>query len=99
LLEGAAPVQAITVPRAAVAQDQGGFFVFVVGENNVAQRRNIRLGRSTAETAVIESGVNDGDRVITEGIQRVRPERPGQPAARRRGASRPGSAAPPGLSR
>ena len=73
LLEGAEPVQAVTVPRAAVAQDQGGFFVFVVGDNNTAQRRNIRLGRSSAETAVIESGVNEGDRVITEGIQRVRP--------------------------
>jgi membrane fusion protein (multidrug efflux system) len=73
LLEGAEPVQAVTVPRAAVAQDQGGFFVFVVGDNNTAQRRNIRLGRSSAETAVIESGVNEGDKVITEGIQRVRP--------------------------
>ena len=81
LLEGAEPVQAITVPRAAVAQDQGGFFVFVVGNNNVAERRNIRLGRSTAETAVIESGVNDGDKVITEGIQRVRPGAPVNPQA------------------
>ena len=79
LLEGAAPVQAITVPRAAVAQDQGGFFVFVVGDNNVAQRRNIRLGRSSAETAVVETGLNDGDKVITEGIQRVRPNAPVTP--------------------
>jgi membrane fusion protein (multidrug efflux system) len=73
LLEGAEPVQAITIPRAAVAQDQGGFFVFVVGEGNTAQRRAITLGRSTAETAVIESGLQDGDKVITEGIQRIRP--------------------------
>jgi membrane fusion protein (multidrug efflux system) len=77
------------VPRAAVAQDQGGFFVFVVGDNNTAQRRNIRLGRSTAETAVIESGLNEGDKVITEGIQRVRPNAPVTPqpagAAQRQG--------------
>lgn len=79
LLEGAEPVQAIVVPRAAVAQDQQGFFVFVVGEGNVAQRRNVRLGRSTAETAVIEQGLNEGDRVITEGIQRVRPGAPVNP--------------------
>lgn len=79
LLEGAQPVQAITVPRAAVAQDQQGFFVFVVGEGNTAQRRNIRLGRSTAEVAVIEQGVNEGDRVVVDGIQRVRPGAPVTP--------------------
>lgn len=76
LLEGAQPVMAVTIPRAAVAQDQGGFFVFVVDAEGRAQRRNITLGRSSAETAVVESGVAAGDRVITEGIQRVRPGQP-----------------------
>lgn len=99
LLEGAEPVQAITVPRAAVAQDQQGFFVFVVGENNMAQRRNIRLGRSTAETAVVEQGVNDGDTVIVDGIQRVRPGAPvtPQPAGAPPGRP-PQGAAPAGRS-
>jgi membrane fusion protein (multidrug efflux system) len=76
LLEGAEPVQAIIVPRAAVAQDQTGAYVFVVGDNNQAQRRNIRLGRSTADTAVVEGGLEGGERVITEGVQRVRPGAP-----------------------
>ncbi|MBB3896618.1 efflux RND transporter periplasmic adaptor subunit [Roseococcus suduntuyensis] len=73
LLEGAEPVNAITIPRAAVAQDQMGFFVFVVDAEGRAQRRNLRLGRSTAETAVVEEGLQEGDRVISEGVQRVRP--------------------------
>jgi len=76
LLEGATPVEAITIPRAAIAQDQAGFFVFIVDGENRAQRRNVRMGRSTAETAVIEAGIEAGDRVITEGIQRVRPGQP-----------------------
>jgi membrane fusion protein (multidrug efflux system) len=76
LLEGAEPVQAIAIPRAAVAQDQQGFFVFIVDGEGRAQRRNIRLGRSTAETAIVEAGLNEGDRVITEGVQRVRPGQP-----------------------
>ena len=76
LLEGATPVEAITIPRAAIAQDQAGFFVFIVDAESRAQRRNIRMGRSTAETAVIETGIEAGDRVITEGIQRVRPGQP-----------------------
>ena len=87
LLEGATPVQAVTIPRAAVAQDQAGFFVFVVDAEGRAQRRNIRMGRSTAETAVIESGVEVGDRVISEGIQRVRP---GQPVNAAPAGARPG---------
>jgi membrane fusion protein (multidrug efflux system) len=76
LLEGAEPVQAIAIPRAAVAQDQQGFFVFIVDAEGRAQRRNIRLGRSTPETAIVESGLNEGDRVISEGVQRVRPGQP-----------------------
>lgn len=79
-VEGIEPVQAIVVPRAAVGQDQGGFFVFVVGENNVAQRRPIRLGRGTAELAVVEQGLQAGEVVITEGVQRVRPNSPVNPA-------------------
>lgn len=79
-VEGVEPVQALVVPRAAVLQDQGGFFVFVVGEGNVAQRRNLRLGRGTAELAVAEQGLQEGDMVITEGVQRVRPGQPVNPA-------------------
>lgn len=92
LLEGAEPVMAVTVPRSAVAQDQGGFFVFVVDAEGRAQRRNIALGRSTAEIAVVEGGIEAGDRVITEGIQRVRPGQPVNAAP----AGRPPGAAPAG---
>lgn len=89
LLEGAQPVMAVTIPRSAIAQDQAGFFVFIVDGEGRAQRRNVTLGRSTAETAVIESGVEAGQRVITEGIQRVRP---GQPVNAAPGGARPAAA-------
>ncbi len=79
-VEGIEPVQAIVVPRAAVLQDQAGFFVFVVGEGNTAQRRTLRLGRGTAELAVVEDGLREGESVITEGVQRVRPGAPVNPA-------------------
>lgn len=84
-VEGAEPVQAIVIPRAAVLQDQSGFFVFVVDAESKAQRRPVRLGRGTAENSVIETGLNPGDRVVSEGVQRVRP---GQPVT-------PGPATPP----
>jgi membrane fusion protein (multidrug efflux system) len=96
-VEGIEPVQAIVVPRAAVGQDQGGFFVFVVGENNVAQRRPVRLGRGTAELAVVEQGLQAGEMVITEGVQRVRPNSPVNPApAGAPPGVPPGGSRPPG---
>jgi membrane fusion protein (multidrug efflux system) len=79
-VEGAEPVQAVVIPRAAVLQDQGGFFVFVIGAENKAERRPVKLGQGPAELAVIETGLKPGDVVISEGVQRVRPGQPVNPA-------------------
>lgn len=79
-LEGSEPVLTITLPRASVLQDQQGAYVFVVGEGNVAQRRNITLGRSSGEVAVVETGLQGGETVVVEGVQRVRPGQPVNPA-------------------
>jgi membrane fusion protein (multidrug efflux system) len=71
--EGIEPVMALTVPRVAVLSDQQGDYVYVVdGQNHVEQRR-LQLGQSTPTTAVIQSGLNEGDMVVVDGIQRVRP--------------------------
>ena len=78
-LEGSEPVLTITLPRAAVLQDQQGAYVFVVGEGNKAERRNITLGRSTGQVAVVESGLQGGETVVVEGVQRVRPGQPVNP--------------------
>lgn len=72
-VEGVEPVLAITIPRAAVLQDQQGSYAFIVDNEGKAQRRNLRLGRNTPQIAVVEEGLNPGDKVIVEGIQRVRP--------------------------
>lgn len=90
MVEGAEPIQAIVIPRAAVAQDQGGSFVFVVDSENRAQRRAVRLARGTAELAVVEEGLEPGESVILEGIQRVRAGQPVQPAPAGASAGPPG---------
>jgi membrane fusion protein (multidrug efflux system) len=72
-VEGAEPVEALGIPRAAVLSDQQGDYVYVVdGQNRVEQRR-IQLGQSTPSTAVVMAGLAEGDMVVLEGIQRVRP--------------------------
>ena len=79
-VEGVEPVQSVVLPRAAVLQDQQGNFVFVVGAGNRAERRGVTLGRSIADQVVIERGLEGGETVVTEGVQRVRPGQPVQPA-------------------
>lgn len=72
-VEGAEPVQAIVIPRAAVLQDQGGNYVLVVDGEKKAQRRPVTLGQTLRDQVVIESGLQGGETVIAEGLQRVRP--------------------------
>ena len=72
-VEGAEPVQAIVLPRAAVLQDQGGNYVMVVDGDKKAQRRPVTLGQTLTDQVVIEAGLQGGESVISEGLQRVRP--------------------------
>ncbi len=72
-LEGVQPVQALALPRSTILSDQQGNYVYVVDADKKAQIRRVRMGQSTPETAVILAGVAEGDTVIAEGIQRVRP--------------------------
>jgi membrane fusion protein, multidrug efflux system len=80
LLESLQPQQVIAVPRAATLADQQGAFVYVVDEHNVARQRRVRLGQSTPETAGIADGLTQGERIVVEGLQRVRPNSPVAPA-------------------
>ncbi len=73
ILRGLKPEQAVVVPRQAVLNDQLGTYVLVVDARSVVERRPVTLGQTTPATAVIASGLASGERVIIEGIQRVRP--------------------------
>jgi membrane fusion protein (multidrug efflux system) len=72
-LVGNEPVQALVVPRAAVLSDQQGSYVYVIDKDNKAEQRRITLGQSTPELAVVTSGLSEGEMVVLDGIQRVRP--------------------------
>jgi membrane fusion protein (multidrug efflux system) len=72
LLEGVEPITVLGIPRAAVLSDQQGDYVYVVDAQSKAQVRRIQLGQSTPSTAVITNGLNEGELVISEGLQRVR---------------------------
>lgn len=44
----------------------------VVAEGNVAERRNVELGRQLEQGIIIRDGVTSSDKVITQGLQRIR---------------------------
>ena len=63
----------LTIPRAAVLSDQAGDYVYVVDAQNTVRQQRIRLGQSAPTMAVVASGLSEGDSVVVDGIQRVRP--------------------------
>ena len=73
MLQGVTPIKVLGVPRAAVLSDQQGDYVFTVDAQNNAQETRVQLGQSTPATAAVVSGLTEGQTVIVEGIQRVRP--------------------------
>src|SRR5580698_6098839 len=79
LLEGVQPVEVLAIPRSAVLSDQQGEYVYVLGADNKAEQRRIKLGQSTSTVAAVTEGLSAGEKVIVEGLQRVRPNQPVAP--------------------
>jgi membrane fusion protein, multidrug efflux system len=73
MVEGVEPITVLAIPRAAVLSDQQGDYVFIVDAQNKTEQRRIQLGQSTPSTAVVSNGLKEGELVISEGLQRVRP--------------------------
>ena len=68
------------VSERAVGTDQGNKFVYVVGDDNKAVSRRVRLGALQPDgLRVIEEGVKPGERVVVTGIQMVRQGEPVTP--------------------
>jgi membrane fusion protein (multidrug efflux system) len=98
VLEDTEQTEALAVPRSAVLSDQEGDYVYVVGADNKAQQRRVKLGQSTPAYAAVLSGLTEGENVIVDGIQRVRPGQvvaPGPAAVTVPPAVAPPAVAPP----
>jgi membrane fusion protein (multidrug efflux system) len=67
------PEGELTIPAQAVQRDIQGAFVLVVGEGEVAEQRRVTVRRNAQGYAVIAEGLSEGERVITEGVNKVRP--------------------------
>ena len=64
---------ALLVPQRAVSEIQGRYQVAVVGPADQVDLRWVKVGERTGNLWVIEEGLQPGERVIVEGIQKVKP--------------------------
>jgi len=65
---------ALLVPQRSVSELQGGHRVAVVGSDNKVSIRPIKVGDRIGAMWIIEDGLKPGERVVAEGIQKVRPD-------------------------
>jgi membrane fusion protein (multidrug efflux system) len=64
--------KAVLIPQRAINELQGIYQVIAVGADNVAHVRSVKLGTQVGTDIVIQDGVQPGERVITEGLDKVR---------------------------
>jgi membrane fusion protein (multidrug efflux system) len=72
-VEAGTPARQIAIPQAALQVDQAGPYVLVVDGDDKVEARRVKLGKAEGTQAVIAEGLKEGERVIVEGIQKVRP--------------------------
>jgi len=63
----------LMIPQSSVQEDQTGAFVLVVDPDDKIERRPITTGRPYAGSLVVSEGLEPDERVVVEGIQKVRP--------------------------
>lgn len=65
------PQMSVMIPQASLAQDEHGFYTFVVNDDDVVEERRLVLGEVVGSQQVVLEGLNEGERVIIQGLQRV----------------------------
>ena len=86
---------AILVEERAIGTDQTQSFVLVLGAENKVEYRPVQLGRAMQGLRIVNKGLQPGDVVVVNGLQRVRPGTPVTPKQVTMGAGLP---QPPSLS-
>jgi len=62
---------AVTVPNTAIVRGPDGTYAFVIGAHNVVQKRSVKVGFSNSSLAVVDDGLEAGERVVTDGQYRI----------------------------
>jgi len=64
---------AVLVPERSIAELQGGYQIALLGPDNKVAIRTVKIGDAFGSQRIIAEGLNPGERVVAEGIQKLRP--------------------------
>ncbi|NDW45350.1 efflux RND transporter periplasmic adaptor subunit [Ruegeria sp. PrR005] len=67
------PTRQVLIPQAALQRDQRGEFVLVVNDKQMVEQRYVTTGDTVGNAVIVLDGMREGESVIVEGLQRVRP--------------------------
>lgn len=67
-----APGNSIIIPHKAVVEQLGEYFVYVPGDSNKVSQRKVVLGTALGTDIIVKEGLEQGDSVVTQGIQNLR---------------------------
>ena len=72
-IEAQKPVDQIVISQAAMQRDQQGAFVLVVDDQQMVEQRYIETGDVVGTGIIVTKGLEEGEAVVVEGLQRIRP--------------------------
>ncbi len=78
-IDEAVSEKAVLVPQQAVTRDVAGDSVLIIGPDNKPQSRNVKIGGAREGQWIVLEGLANGDRVIVDGFQKMRPGAPVTP--------------------
>jgi membrane fusion protein (multidrug efflux system) len=67
---------ALAIPQRAIQQALGRQFVYVVGKGDTVATRDVQPGPWSGTLWIIDKGLNPGERVVVDGVQKVAAGRP-----------------------
>lgn len=67
-----APGNSVMIPYKAVVEQLGEYFVYVPGDSNKVSQRKVILGTVIGSEIIIKEGLEEGDSVVTQGVQNLR---------------------------
>ncbi len=65
-------VQSVVIPYKAVVEQLGEYFVYIPGDSNKVSQRKVVLGKPIGTNIIIKEGLQQGEKVVTEGVQNLR---------------------------
>ncbi len=73
LIEPKDPPTGILVPQAALLLDKQGASVYVLKDDDTVEQRRIEIGQQMGADMVVTNGLEDGEQVVTSGLQKIAP--------------------------